>query len=61
MNNNNRGKGCLREPNGSLPNQLDNLLRASIRQLIEWLVDGQFDINDLISLSKEEINNEKTS
>lgn len=61
MNNNNRGKGCLRELNGSLPNQLDNLLRASIRQLIEWLVDGQFDINDLISLSKEEINNEKTS
>lgn len=61
MNNNNRDKGCLRESNGSLPNQLDNLLRASIRQLIEWLVDGQFDINDLISLSKEEINNEKTS
>lgn len=58
---NNKGKGCLRELKSSLPNQLDNLLRASICQLIEWLVDDQFDINDLFSLSKEEIKNEKKS
>ena len=59
MNDNN--KGCLRELKSSLPNQLDNLLQASIRQLIEWLVDDQSDINDLISINKEEIINEKTS
>lgn len=52
-------KDCLKELNNTFPGQFDKPVRASLYQLLEWLVDDLFNINYLNSLDKV-INDERT-
>lgn len=50
---NSKDKGCLKQLNNVFSSQFNKLVRASLYQLLEWLVDDLFNINDLNSLDKE--------